>query len=484
MQGVFLDVSAAFDKAWHSGIIAKLEQVKVGGNLLSLFKSYLDQRKQIVTIDGFKSEIKDTKAGVPQGSRLGPLLWILYANDILDDLECEVLLFADDTCMFAAGKNTNETAEKLNRDLLKISAWAAKWKVSFNPGKTKQMIFSTKDLPDSPPILFNLIPVERIFEHKHLGIWLTPNLSWSRHVRYICMRANSKLSVLRSVKYLSRSVLDILYKQQIRSVIDYGLIIFYGTLNQVDIDKLNRAQYRSATVVTGALHFSSRIKLDNDLGWESLSARYEFLGLSTFYKIAHNSVRPLIRTFLPQPIVKTYNTRSNDDYKNFPRPNEKFYKSFFPHFTRSWNNLAVDLRNTMNIDEFKEKLKLIIKPKKIRHYKYGNKYENTLHCRLRVGRSYLNADSFSVGHSDTDLCNCGVKETASHFFICPLYSEQQQTLNEKLNGLLPHFKNLSNTKKTEILLYGYNLQSEEFDCRNITITYAVHKYISATKRFQ
>ena len=74
MQGVFLDVSAAFDKAWHSGIIAKLEQVKVGGQLLVLFKSYLDQRKQIVTIDGFKSEVKDVTAGVPQGSRLGPLL--------------------------------------------------------------------------------------------------------------------------------------------------------------------------------------------------------------------------------------------------------------------------------------------------------------------------------------------------------------------------------------------------------------------------
>ena len=484
MQGVFLDVSAAFDKAWHPGIIAKLEQVKVGGELLELFKSYLDQRKQIVTIDGFKSDIKEVKAGVPQGSRLGPLLWILYANDILDDLECEVLLFADDTCMFASGKNTNETAEKLNRDLSKISAWAAKWKVSFNPGKTKQMIFSTKEQADSPPILFNHIPVERIFEHKHLGIWLTPNLSWSRHIRYISMRANSKLFVLRSIRYLSRSVLDILYKQQVRSVIDYGMIIFYGTLNQVDIEKLNQIQYRCAKVVTGALHFTSRIKLEQDLGWESLSARNEFLGLSMFYKIAHNSVRPLIRTFLPKPVVKNYNTRSNDEYVNFPRPNEKFYKSFFPHFTRSWNNLSKELRNTLDPAEYKEKLKILLKPQKIRHYKYGNKYANTLHCRLRVGRSILNADSFSIGHSDTDLCNCGLKETVSHFFICPLYQEQQQMLNDKLNNLLPSFKNLSNAKKNEIYLFGYNLNSEEFDCRNITINYAVQRYISSTKRFQ
>ena len=116
MQGVFLDVSAAFDKAWHPAIIAKLEQIKIGGSFLDLFKSYLSDRKQIVTIDGYKSTCKIIMAGVPQGSRLGTLLWILYANDLLDDLECEVLLFADDTCMFASGKDPAETTAMLNRD--------------------------------------------------------------------------------------------------------------------------------------------------------------------------------------------------------------------------------------------------------------------------------------------------------------------------------------------------------------------------------
>ena len=111
---------------------------------VSFFKSYLSDRKQIVTIDGYKSTCKTIIAGVPQGSRLGPILWILYANDILDDLECEVLLFADDTCMFASCKDPAETTAMLNRDLVKISTWATRWKVSFNPSKTKQMIFSDK----------------------------------------------------------------------------------------------------------------------------------------------------------------------------------------------------------------------------------------------------------------------------------------------------------------------------------------------------
>merc|ERR1711928_186613 len=123
---------------------------------------------------------------------------------------------------------------------------------------------------------------------------------------------------------------DILYKQQIRSVIDYGLVLFYGSLNQSDIAKLDRIQYRSAKVVSGALHFTSRIKLDNDLGWESLAERYELLGLSLFHKIAHNNVRPLLRSLLPKTKEKRYNTRSNDEYENFPRPNESSTTPSFP----------------------------------------------------------------------------------------------------------------------------------------------------------
>ena len=483
MQGVFLDVSAAFDKAWHAGLIAKLEQVKVGGEFLELFKSYLSNRRQIVTIDGCKSEVKELKAGVPQGSRLGPLLWILYANDILEDIESEILLFADDTCMFVAGKTPAETAEILNGDLMKISAWAKKWKVNFNPGKTKDMIFSGKTLENSPPLLFNGIPIERVAEHKHLGVWLTSDLSWSRHVHYICMRANSKLSVLRSIKYLSRPVLDILYKQQIRSVIDYGMVVFYGTLKQTDIAKLDRIQYRSAKVVTGALHFTSRIKLDNDLGWESLSSRYEFLGLSLFHKIAHNNVRPLIRTFLPKVKEKIHNTRSNDEYENFSRPNEKFFNSFFPHFTRAWNNLLKEVRDDQDHTNFKENMKIKLKPPKYRHFKYGDKYVNSLLCRLRVGRSYLNADSYKIGHSDTDLCDCGQKETVAHFFVCRNFSALQENLHNKFNEILPKFKSFSKAKQLEIFLHGYNIDSDEFDCRNIPLTFAVQKYIISTKRF-
>ena len=119
LSGVFLDVSAAFDKCWHSGLLAKLEQNRVEGKCLNLFQSYLSNRSQVVVVDGVKNDIKPILAWVPQGSRLGPLLWILYVNDIVENLESEVLLFADDTCLFASAQDPVQTAEILNRDLQK-----------------------------------------------------------------------------------------------------------------------------------------------------------------------------------------------------------------------------------------------------------------------------------------------------------------------------------------------------------------------------
>ena len=124
VQGAFLDISAAFDKVWHKGLIAKLSQIGVDGTLLDLLKSYLANRKQCVVVDGVKSSMLEVKAGIPQGSRLGPLLFLIYINDIVNNIESEIMIFADDTTLLASGSDPNETASQLNRELAKISAWA------------------------------------------------------------------------------------------------------------------------------------------------------------------------------------------------------------------------------------------------------------------------------------------------------------------------------------------------------------------------
>ena len=128
---MFLDVISAFEQFWHNGLLAKLSQIGVEGNFFDILSSYLSDRKQIVVVDGEKSDILDLKAGVPQGSRLGPLLFIIYINDIENEIESDILIFADDTSLFATGSDPTETALQINRDIEKISVWADIWKVYF-----------------------------------------------------------------------------------------------------------------------------------------------------------------------------------------------------------------------------------------------------------------------------------------------------------------------------------------------------------------
>ena len=482
-QGVFLDVSAAFDKCWHSGLLAKLAQIKVEDSCHDLFKSYLSDRRQFVMVDSCKSSIKEVEAGVPQGSRLGPLLWILFVNDISDNLESEVMIFADDTCLFASAKDPAETVQILNRDLVKIGDWAHKWKVLFNPGKSKDLIFSTKTLYNSPPVIFNGTEVDRVHQHKHLGIWLSCTLDWEKQIKEVCLRANGKLAVLRSVKFLKRSTLDLLYKLTVRSVVDYGLVIYFHNLKLTQISRLNQIQYRAAKLCTGALHLTSQTKLEADLGWETLATRAKFLGLCLFQKIHLNETRSLIRKCMPQ-INSVRQNRHTGVYKNFPNHGLDFNNSFFPFFTKAFNNLETKIKSEHDIDIFKENLKLKMKPKKYRHFNWGSKQGNALLTQLRVGRSFLNAHGFAINLSDSDLCLCSRPESVLHYFTqCFLYTEERRVLYDSMEQLIPKFKNLKETNKLDIFLYGININSEEIDCRNSKIIYSVHNFIFKTKRF-
>ena len=131
-------------------------------------------------------------------------------------------------------------------------------------------------LYNSPPIVFNDTFVERVDKHRHLGVWLSSNLDFKKHIHETCLKANQKLAVLRSVKFLSRQTLDILYKLTVRSVIDYGLILYFNNLNVSDKGRLEQVQYRAAKLCSGALHFINREKLNTELGWESIENGAKF----------------------------------------------------------------------------------------------------------------------------------------------------------------------------------------------------------------
>ena len=140
--GLFMDVDGAFDKIWHKAMIAKLNSINIEGKLLSLFTSYLSNRKQVTVIDGVKSNVTEISAGLPQGSRLGPLLFIIYINDITEiGLESEILIFADDCTLLISDKDPNKTVAILNSDLKKYPYGHLRGKYNLMPVKQKVCYF-------------------------------------------------------------------------------------------------------------------------------------------------------------------------------------------------------------------------------------------------------------------------------------------------------------------------------------------------------
>ena len=183
----------------------------------------------------------------------------------------------------------------------------------------KDIIFTNKLLNNSPPLLFNDRVIDRVNIHRHLGVFLTSSLDWSVQINDVCLRANRKLSVLRNVKCLKRNTLDLLYKITVRSLIDYALPIYANNLKLSDLARLDSLRYRAGKLVSGALHYTSREKLNKELGWENFHTTIKFLGLSLFQKIHLHQTRPLIRKCMSQvDSTKKYNTRSKVGYSSYP----------------------------------------------------------------------------------------------------------------------------------------------------------------------
>ena len=165
VRAVFLNISKAFDKVWHKGLIYKLKQNGIWGNILNIIIDLLSFRKQQVVLNGQVSHWSSIEAGVPQGSILGPLLILInFFNDLSDDLSTNAKLFPDDTSLFSVVRDINTSAAHLNNDLRKISNWAFQWKMGFNPDPSEQaqeFIFSCKLQKIShPSIYFNNNPIE------------------------------------------------------------------------------------------------------------------------------------------------------------------------------------------------------------------------------------------------------------------------------------------------------------------------------------
>ncbi len=199
---IFLDISKAFDKVWHKGLIFKLKQCGISGKLLDWFEDYLSNRIQCIIINGQASDWGSISSGVPQGSVLGPLLFLLFINDVTHVIRhCSVRLFAEDTCLFIEVDNRAAAAENINTHLTHIQNWADQWLITFSAPKTKSLIISTKpNVNHHPRVKLGGYEIDEVTSHTYLGVKFSSNLRWGNHIHDLSVTTRKRLNIMIQTK--------------------------------------------------------------------------------------------------------------------------------------------------------------------------------------------------------------------------------------------------------------------------------------------
>ena len=457
-RAVFLDISKAFDKVWHDGLLHKLKSNGISGNLLLFFESYLFNRHQRVTLNGTESPWKSISAGVPQGSVLGPLLFLIYINDLTENIKSQMRLFADDSFIFSQVTDVQVTHEQLVEDLETVSNWGYQWKMVFNPDITKQaveVIFSVKkNKPHHPDLTFNGVPVAREDNTKHLGAFLDSRLNFSKHISESVHKATKGLSLLKYLsKYVSRKVLDLSYKLYVRPHLDYGDVIYHNQRKDL-MNLVEQVQYKAALIVSGCWQGTSREKLYDELGWESLADRRWGRRMSLYYKIVNgltpaylfehvpNEAPRTLRKYVPKaPLTKT----------------QRYANSFFPYCINHWESLDSEIRCSTSVQAFKNKINERIRPEAsfiCDRYRHGMRRLT----QMRVDFSDLRDHRFNHKFNcPSPTCSCGMEdETNTHFLLsCPRFSAHRQTYLSKISQIVnSDVSVLPKDHLTDLLLYG------------------------------
>ena len=235
---------------WHDGLLYKLECNGISGNVMILIRNFLRDRKQRVLLNGKSSQWASISAGVPQGSVLGPLFFLVYINDLVENVDSDVRMFADDTLLFSVVWDEATTVQQLNRDLERVRLWAWQWKMEFNATKTEEVIFSAKRIkPHHPNLFLGENEVERKSEHKHLGLILGSKLNFKSHIREAIMKARRGIGIIRYLsRYVSRDVLDQVYKLYVRPHLDYGDIIYHRFDPNMSLDLTRKLENKHSTL--------------------------------------------------------------------------------------------------------------------------------------------------------------------------------------------------------------------------------------------
>ena len=489
---LFMDVTKAFDRVWHKGLIHKLKNCGVSGPLLKLLSCYLSNRHQRVVLENKRSSLLGINAGVPQGSILGPLLFLVFLNDIELDIESDIFLFADDTSLMKCFSNLNEAEHVINSDMIKLQSWADRWLVKFNPIKTKFILISNKKIKSNLNIFLNGNKIEEVPCYKHLGITFSSDFKWTTHINGAVKRANMKIgALLRIQDTLLRKDKSKIYTTMIRPALEYGGVI-YDNCSLADSMKIESVQKFAGRVCTGALKLTNYEKLCHDLKWQSLKSRRTVAKAIFTHKIINKLAPSYLESNFCLKKCLVSGLR-NSATLVLPRCRlSSFANSFFPSQTKVWNMLQPEKLKSETKDAFKRSMSkryFILLEEGDDHVAYStlSTYFGKILTQIRLGCSPLRQHLFLHNLTDNPFCsNCGNDiETQEHFFLnCIKYNSERTELINKLLILSDDWNNLTTFDKLNLMIRGHKLKhAERFNSKNVLVFKAVQIYLKQTKRF-
>ena len=359
---VFLDLSKAFDLVDHSILLKKLIMYNFSDISLRWCKSYLSSRKQITFVSGVKSDVEEVLSGVPQGSVLGPLFFLIFINDMHLDVQfSHVDMFADDSTISKSNKSINLVADMLSVDLNNVSHWCKQNNMALNPSKTVAMFLCSNVkhhsmMDNYPSINLNGSPLNINTDVKLLGVSIVNTLSWDTHVNNVLKKCNSYLFLLSRIKpYLSIDKRKLFFNAYILPHIDYCCTV-WGQCSSGYEAKLIRFQKRAARLILDKGIDTPSAELFSKLGWMTFPNRVKYQTAVLMYK----SLNGLAPNYLNNKFQITHDitqrnlrsTSSNSLY--IPKPScELFRKSFAYSGSSIWNQLPQNVRSAPSLKSFK-----------------------------------------------------------------------------------------------------------------------------------
>ena len=366
---VFIDLSKAFDTINHNILIAKLKYYGFDQSALSWLKSYLADRKQFVEVDGYKSETNFIKTGVPQGSTLGPLLFIIYMNDInsvSDSLSS--ILFADDTSLNSTislfqSRDSRDLSFKINSELFKVTDWLRANKLSLNAKKTKFMQFRYSQMnPTSLPKLslkMDGVVIDKVDTFNFLGLTISETLSWKHHIEKVRIKISKIVGVMSRIKYqVSSKILLTIYNSLILSHLHYG-ILCWG----FQCKGLFTIQKKAIRIICKAKYNAHTDKLFKSLNLLKVDDIFKLQCLKFYYRLRKNTL-PLYFSsnfrFTRNADVHDRQTRHGNVFR-LERVNRmttrQSIRHHLPNLLNNTSEMIIDSMNTISLLSFKKRAK-------------------------------------------------------------------------------------------------------------------------------